>query len=132
MNLRTATPEDAQALQRLINEAFNRIDAGYIDESHFNNPNIHSLIAEENNILLGTASLHIITKLDRKMGQIEDVVVAPNARGKGVGKVLVQGLLALSTEKKCYKVILNTNDQNIPFYEKLGFVKGENQMVIRN
>ena len=44
---------------------------------------------------------------------------------------LIAHLLAVSRSCGCYKVILDCNDQNVPFYEKLGFKKHVNHMQQR-
>ena len=41
---------------------------------------------------------------------------------------LIAQLLAVSRSAGCYKVILDCDDQNVPFYEKLGFKKHVNHM----
>ena len=41
---------------------------------------------------------------------------------------LIDHLLAVSRAVGCYKVILDCNDQNVAFYEKLGFKKHVNHM----
>ena len=75
--------------------------------------------------------MHFLQKLDRKMGQIEDVVVHPKAQGLGLGRRIVEALLTETQSKECYKIVLNTAEKTIPFYEKMGFEVGELQMVRR-
>lgn len=132
MLIRRATPEDALDLQNLINQAFNRSTDWTIEETYFKNPSIITLVAEKENAILATATLHILQKLDRKMGQIEDVVVAPKAQGQGLGHRMIESLLKENTLRDCYKVILNTAESTQAFYKKIGFKKGEIQMVKRN
>jgi glucosamine-phosphate N-acetyltransferase len=64
------------------------------------------------------------------MGQIEDVVVLPEYRGSGFGKMIIDALIERARERGCYKVILNCSDANVKFYEKCGFIRKENQMRI--
>lgn len=131
MTIRPALPTDAIGLQNLINGAFKRKNTGWIELSYFDQPNIITLIATEGETILGTASLHILPKIDRCMGQIEDVVVSTKAQGKGIGHALIKALLEHSSAQKCYKIILNTAIETAPFYEKMGFEKGEIQMKIK-
>ena len=42
---------------------------------------------------------------------------------------LIAYLLEVSRSCGCYKVILDCSDQNVPFYEKLGFKKNVNHMA---
>ena len=58
---------------------------------------------------------------NNRVGHIEDVVVDKDHRYMGIGKKLIQKCIDVSTERDCYKVILNSNDKYIPFYTKLGF-----------
>lgn len=75
--------------------------------------------------LVGTAKLLFENKLHNGyalLGHIEDVVVDSKARGQGVGKLLVQHLVALASVK-CYKICLATKPENAAFYQKCGFVE---------
>lgn len=63
-----------------------------------------------------------------KVGHIEDVVTREEFSGKGVGSALVQKCIDVAKNAKCYKVILDCSDANVPFYEKAGFRKHEVSM----
>jgi glucosamine-phosphate N-acetyltransferase len=63
-----------------------------------------------------------------KVGHIEDVVTRKEFSGKGVGSSLVQKCIDVAKDEKCYKVILDCSDDNVPFYEKAGFRKHEVSM----
>ena len=63
-----------------------------------------------------------------KVGHIEDVVTRKEFSGKGVGSALVQKCINVAKDEKCYKVILDCSDANVPFYEKAGFRKHEASM----
>lgn len=67
-----------------------------------------------------------------KMGIIQDVVVDSNMRGLGLGKKIVEQLIDRGKKEKCYKIILNSNDNNINFYEKCGFEKKGVEMCVYN
>lgn len=89
------------------------------------------LVAEVDNKVMGVAALITVSKILRsgsRMGLIEDVAVDPEARGLGLGKLLIEELKLLAVEAGCYKVVLNCSDQNVPFYEKCDFYQAENQM----
>ena len=51
------------------------------------------------------------------------------SRGRGVGRKVIEALVAYTRSQKCYKVILDCTEDNSGFYAKLGFVKKEIQMV---
>lgn len=86
----------------------------------------------EGSAILATGTLLVEHKFIHqcgKVGHIEDIVVSPDARGQGLGLTIVQALIDKAVRDCCYKVILDCSDENVPFYEKLGLVKKENQMV---
>ena len=67
----------------------------------------------------GSSSLHIIEKINRKVGLIEDVVVFKKFRGKSVASSLVNQLISISKKEGCYKTILNTDSKTKSFYRKI-------------
>lgn len=56
-------------------------------------------------------------------GHVEDVAVAKEMQGKGIGQKVVRALLEHAQKKGCYKTILDCSEDLVPFYEKLGFKK---------
>ncbi|KAG7095231.1 hypothetical protein E1B28_006006 [Marasmius oreades] len=63
------------------------------------------------------------------VGHIEDIAVDKGQQGKKLGLRIIQVLTHISEQAGCYKTILNCSDANIPFYEKCGFIKKENEMA---
>ena len=130
-------------IRRLINSDIDQVINLLVSSfsSRYNNPPIIGtlsnpksifIVVEINNIIVGVASLHIIEKLTRKMGLIEDVAVDSNFRGKGIGIKLIQNLTSEAKNMGCDKIVLNSSKDNISFYEKSGFKVNEIQMVLRN
>lgn len=81
--------------------------------------------------VVGAASIIIEQKFIHeggKVGHIEDVAVAKEFQGKGIGQKVVCALLEHAQKCGCYKTILGCTDDLIPFYEKLGFKKHSNEM----
>jgi glucosamine-phosphate N-acetyltransferase len=76
--------------------------------------------------IVSTGKLIIEQKLyGAKMGHIEDIITLSQYRKKGLGSKIIQELTKIAWEQNCYKIVLNTNNINIPFYLKNGFkVKG--------
>jgi len=66
------------------------------------------------------------------VGHIEDIAVDPKVQGKKLGLRIIHALTGISEKEGCYKTILNCSDKNIPFYEKCGYVKKENEMAKYN
>ncbi|KDP42749.1 hypothetical protein JCGZ_23689 [Jatropha curcas] len=82
--------------------------------------------------IIATGSVFIEKKFIRncgKVGHIEDIVVDSNARGRHLGKKIVEFLTDHAHSVGCYKVILDCSIENKPFYEKCGFKQKEIQMV---
>ena len=96
-----------------------------------NNNDYHIIVAVYGAHVVGTAALIIERKIDSRIaGHIEDVVVSKKHRGSGMGSMLVKELIEVAKREKCYKVILNCSDENVPFYRKLGFSKRDNGMIV--
>jgi len=63
------------------------------------------------------------------VGHIEDIAVDKSQQGKKLGLRIIQALTGISENSGCYKTILNCSDSNIPFYNKCGYEKKENEMA---
>lgn len=132
MLIRVANKEDAKSLILLMKEGFGWERKDSLSERFFSNKNIFCLVAEsDRGKVMGSSSLHIIEKINRKVGLIEDVVVFKKFRGKSVASSLVSQLISISKKEGCYKTILNTDSKTKSFYEKLGFTQKNFQMEIR-
>lgn len=132
IEIRDAISDDLKRICEIYSDAFGYTEA---PDVHWwkilDDRNITYRVVTIDKKIVGVASLITINKLIRsgnRMGLIEDVAVAKEARGHGIGKILIEDLLELSVEKKCYKTILNCSDENIKFYEKCGMYRAENQM----
>ena len=90
---------------------------------------IHVAIGDKK--IVGSTTLFIEQKFIHDgglVGHIEDVVVRKDYEGQGVGMKLVISLLDVAKQRKCYKTILNCEDNLKSFYEKIGFKKATNEM----
>jgi glucosamine-phosphate N-acetyltransferase len=97
------------------------------------NPHMRTLVGVCDGKLACTATLLIELKYVHhcgKIGHIEDVVVAHDFSGRGFGKQMVTALIDEAKQEKCYKVILDCNDHNVPFYESCGMKRHSNEMAI--
>jgi glucosamine-phosphate N-acetyltransferase len=95
------------------------------------NAHIFAAILEKEKKIIGTSTILIEQKFihnGKKVGHIEDVVILKGYENNGIGKELIKNLVNYAKEKECYKVILDCNEEKIPFYEKCGFKKYENCM----
>ena len=88
-------------------------------------------VAEIDGKIVGSTTLLIEPKFIHQggsVGHIEDVVVKKEFEGSGIGIKLVLSLLDIAKERKCYKTILNCEDELVSFYEKIGFRQKTNEM----
>ena len=94
---------------------------------------IRTYVAVIDDQVAGTASVFIEPKFINSggvVGHIEDVAVNQRFQKHGVGRALVQHLLEVCREFRCYKVILDCAEGVIPFYERIGFHRWERAMRI--
>jgi len=132
MKTRTLEPEDIKQVIDIWTNSFSRNFSKPVNSEYLSDPNSTTIVISVEDIIVGVASIHIIKKLTRILGIIEDVAVNKKYRGKGVGKKLVERLILIGKQKNCDKIVLSSSEENSKFYEKIGFKKKELQMVIRN
>lgn len=88
--------------------------------------NIKIFVAIKDTDIVGSITAIIEQKFIHNGGRIchiEDVVTRKGFEKLGIGSILVDKVLELAIQEKCYKVILNCSEYNSKFYEKLGFYK---------
>lgn len=125
----------AKADHPLVIQMLQDISSYYPDEADFETiwatfnaqPHVHGLVAvaEDTDFerLIGYGALCVDMKIrGGAIGHIEDVVVAPDFRGKGLGKMIVRALVALAGDLGCYKVSLECREERKDFYAEIGFV----------
>ena len=122
---------DVDEVKKLLIESFSINYKKKINLNALSDSNSIFIVAKDGQAIAGYASLHLLNKLNRKTGLIEDVAVHKKYRGLGIGKLIVNKLIELSKENNCDKIILNSNEEYLTFYKKIGFNKEGFQMVIK-
>lgn len=92
-----------------------------------------TFVAVLNKRIIGTGSIMVEEKYFHNGGivcHVEDVVVCKHMQGKGIGRKIVNRLIEHSKIYNPYKIILSCSDYNLPFYEKLGFYRKNNEMRV--
>ena len=95
------------------------------------NPDHIIHVAIDDKKIVGSTTLFIEQKFIHDGGLVghnEDVVVRKDYEGQGIGMKLVMSLLDIAKQRKCYKTILNCEDNLKPFYERIGFKQKSNEM----
>lgn len=92
-------------------------------------PNYKVYVAETESTIIGTFALLImdnLAHLGTPSAVVEDVVVADNYQGKGIGKTMMIFAMKKCKEVGCYKLVLSSNLKRTEahaFYESLAFEK---------
>lgn len=79
------------------------------------------LLAKENEEYIGYASYQLNCENNRT--KLHKIYVLPEQQGKGIGKLLLQEIIAKALQGENKKLFLNVNKHNkaVKFYEKNGF-----------
>ena len=99
-------------------------------------PSAEAIVAEVEGKVVGMALYftNFSTWSGRNGVYLEDLYVAPEARGTGLGKALLQRLARIAVARGCARVewsVLNWNTPAIEFYRSLGAVAKDEWTVFR-
>ena len=92
-------------------------------------PDYTLYVAEDGGTIVGSFALLVMDNLGHcgaPSAVVEDVVVAAQAQGKGIGKAMMAFARERCREKGCYKLMLSSNakrESAHAFYESLGFAR---------
>lgn len=131
MNIRPITKDDFSDVLQLINELahFEKEPdavAVTVDEllRDYESGLFNCLIATLNDNVVGMALYYNrYSTWKGKTIHLEDLIVTKSARGKGIGKALLDALIAIAKAEKVRRLewcVLDWNTNAIAFYEKTG------------
>ena len=106
-----------------LNPAIRPPDAGRLAKL-LADPAVRLLVAREGDTIAGTATVIVYTSPAWTKARIEDVVVDQSARGKGVGRALVDACIAIARERGCAIVELQSKRSRVEanrLYLEMGF-----------
>lgn len=92
------------------------------------------IVQDEDAHFVGMATLVPIPKLTGTDGEVHDVVTDPNHQGKGLGRMLMERLIADARSQGMKKLTLTSNPDNPnrsvarQLYQKLGFTDRDGYM----
>ncbi|KAG5635150.1 hypothetical protein H0H81_012272 [Sphagnurus paluster] len=90
------------------------------------------IVHKRSDQIVGVGTVFLERKFQRGLslvGHIEDIAVDEKQQGNKLGLRIIQALTYISENSGAYKTILNCSDKNIPFYQKCGYEKKENEMA---
>lgn len=99
-------------------------------------PNNALLVAELDGRVAGAFHLTIIQYVaysGGRVAQIENVIVEPELRGRGIGEAMMRWAIEESRRRGCFRVQLTTNKvrkRAHRFYERLGFTASHEGMKL--
>ncbi len=136
VRLRGATPGDVEALLRLLDELGYPTDAVTLADRLDRLLTDHAarvFVAEQSGRILGLASMHVLEVLERPpLARLDALVVASGARGRGVGRRLVERVEAEAQACGCERLEVISGDwreEAHAFYGRLGFEQRARRLV---
>src|SRR5262245_46894485 len=95
-------------------------------ERHRRSPADILLVAQEGDAVVGLAALHVSIALEyeRDAGKLSAIVVDKSARGRGIGRTLVEAVEREACARGCELLFLTTNERRRDahvFHGALGF-----------
>jgi GNAT superfamily N-acetyltransferase len=92
-------------------------------------PGYELFVARADDRVVGTFALLIMPNLGHggsPSGVIEDIVVATDRQGRGIGRAMIEDAIRRCSDHGCYKLMLSSNISRRrahAFYEHLGFTR---------
>lgn len=96
-------------------------------EQIIRNPEVgHILLARSDGKIIGMVNLlyTVSTALGERVAILEDMVVLPEARGRGVGSSLIENAIELAKKSGCRRITVLSDEDNASahrFYQRHGF-----------
>ena len=135
MEITLATASDVPALCELLSLLFSQ-EADFQPDYEaqrrglmqiLDNPDVGLiLVARQKNQIVGMVNLlfTVSTALGERVALLEDLVIAPNQRGNGIGSQLLKQTIETARLHNCHRITLLTdlaNESAQRFYRKHGF-----------
>ena len=133
--IRTILPEDNRALAKIIRNSLEEFKANkpgtvYFDDTTdnlsevFKTPDSIYFVAEADGVLLGGGGIYPTQNLPAGTCELVKLYLSNAARGKGIGKLLMEKCFTAAKDLGYKKMYLETMPElniAVPMYEKMGF-----------
>ena len=133
--IRTILPEDNKTLAKIIRNSLEEFKANkpgtvYFDDTTdnlsevFKTPNSIYFVAEADGVLLGGGGIYPTHNLPAGTCELVKLYLSNAARGKGIGKLLMEKCFIAAKDLGYKKMYLETMPElniAVPMYEKMGF-----------
>lgn len=132
MHLRKSTKKDSEQIAQVLISFYNMDNLEEAKNIFLNETkkNYHYIIAEEKNKIIGLVTWLIHGLPKHQLAELDRIVILPEARGKGLGKKLLNELIKEANLvydqngfklRKLYLLTHADNKGAQKFYEKVGF-----------
>ena len=135
LSIRTIGQGDNIALAKIIRDTLKEFNANKPGTVYFDDRTDHLFeefsvdksiyfVVEENGTVLGGGGIYPTANLPAGTCELVKLYLSPAARGKGIGKILMQKCIRAAKELGYKKIYLETMPElniAIPMYEKYGF-----------
>ncbi len=137
--IRTAQPTDLNSVYSMVcaleNSVLEKQKFENIFYNNLRNNNIHYIIAESSDNVVGFMSVHIQTLLHHSglVAEIQELFVHEDVRGGGVGRRLVDYAKQIASKNKCEILEVSCNikrEAAHKFYEREGLMKTHYKFTI--
>lgn len=138
MEVRPATLEDIDDVARILSDIrMQDLSADDIREVFFQtvaSPHADVLLITKDGSALGMGVVNCVMKLNRIECRLDEVVVLPEARGSGVGSMLVEACNQWAWDHGCYKIEFTSRAERgsaRAFYDKMGYEKRDSAIYTK-
>ena len=125
ISIRKARPDDATHIRQIALES--KIDAWTVDQYREETGRTDAVFytACEDEVINGFISGRVVPgATEGRDGEIYNIAVSPQLRGKGIGRVLLENAVKRFASERCNSLWLEVRESNrsaIQFYENNGF-----------
>lgn len=138
VRIRFATPDDCQTVYQFVCDleetSLDPVRFADVFARNLQNSSVWYLLAEQDGQAVGFASCHAQYVLHHagRVGEIQELYVAPAHRGQQIGRQLVAALDALAVREGFINLEVTTNQQRtdaLRFYERESFQRTHYKLV---